>query len=303
VEDPVPTTPPTTPGKSDRRRYGAILIGAIAVTACLELWITKGAPTVLVVGFLAIACAVETASMLRAARCEPFARVCIPIAVAIVLAHSIAHLQQSFAPNSARTVLRDFSTPELGLAGFALFCCACVLRGKTEDAAQTLGGGALVLWVPVSILSLVDVRYAGGSPEPANLQLLLFLVSVSKIGDIAAYFVGSAAGKHKLIPSVSPGKSWEGAAASLFASVGLAAILGMVRFSGGLTPDLAVVAGCLINVTSQFGDLVESLLKRSAGFKDSGHWIPQFGGAFDLVDSLLLSGPVFYGFLRIAPHG
>jgi phosphatidate cytidylyltransferase len=74
----------------------------------------------------------------------------------------------------------------------------------------------------------------------------------------------------------------------------------VVGFAGDLDVRKAVLGGIVINVASQFGDLTESLLKRAAGVKDSGHWIPQFGGVFDLVDSLFLAAPMFYGFLRVS---
>jgi phosphatidate cytidylyltransferase len=292
--------PGGAPATSARYRYGALLIGGIAGTACLELWLTKGAPTVLVIGFLAIACAVETAGMLRAARCDPYAKASVPLAIAVVLVHTISHLEQSFSPSSPLAFARGLRTADLGLAGFLMFCIVCVLRRKTDDAAQVLGGGAIVLLVPTCILYVVDIRYYGGAPEPAGLALVLFLVSISKLGDIAAYVVGSAVGRHKLIPAVSPKKTWEGAIASLLASVGLAAVLATVHLAGGLSAERAIAAGVVINISSQFGDLTESLLKRAGGLKDSGHWIPQFGGAFDLVDSLFLAAPMFYGFLRFA---
>lgn len=287
--------------RADRYRYGAGLVAAIAAAAALEAWVTPGAPSTIVIALLAFACTAEVAALLRAAGAEPFSKVSIPLALAVILLHGISHLEQSFAPGSSFARARGLRTAELGLLAYLLFCAACVLRQRTDDAGKVLGAGAIVLAVPTSLLHMTDLRFWGGGPYGTGLGLLLFLVSVSKIGDIAAYIVGSAVGRRKLIPAVSPGKTWEGAFASLVASVGLAAVLGLFGVAGSLTLERTVVAGFVINLASQFGDLTESLLKRSAGAKDSGRWLPQFGGAFDLVDSLFLAAPMFYGFLRLSP--
>jgi phosphatidate cytidylyltransferase len=285
--------------RKDRYIYGAVLIAAVGLAVLLEYQLTPGAPSTLVVGVLAVACAYETAGLLRSAGMEPLSKVTIPIAVALVLVHTVSHLQQSFDSAVALPLARNFGTAELCLFAFGIYCCACVLRGVTADAAQVLGAGAIIFLVTGSLLYIVDIRFLGGRPFPSGLGLVIFLVSVSKIGDIAAYIVGSAVGRHKMIPSVSPGKTWAGAAASFLAACGLAAILGVIGFAGSLTAERAIIGGIVVNVASQFGDLTESLLKRAAGAKDSGHLIPQFGGFFDLVDSLFLAAPMFYGFLRV----
>jgi len=114
-------------------------------------------------------------------------------------------------------------------------------------------------------------------------------------------------GKKKLIPHVSPGKTIEGALGSLLASVGLAVWLrGMalpaqsadiVQPPVGMDLGLAALAGVLLNATTQIGDLVESLLKRRCGVKDSSTLLPAHGGVLDLVDSLLFSFSAWFLFL------
>lgn len=283
----------------DRYRYGILLVAAVGGTALLEMKIVPGAPTTIVVGAIAVTCAVELSRMLRAAGMDPFARSSLSLAIGMVITYAVGRLEQSFHSEAAVSVVRAFGPSELFLAAFVFHCIGCVLRRTAEGAASALAGGALVLVVPAALLAIVEIRYFGGAPGGAGLELVLFLVAVSKIGDIAAYIVGTAIGRHKLIPAVSPGKTWEGTIASLLAACGLAAILGSLGLVGRLPAERAVLAGVAINVASQFGDLTESLLKRSAGVKDSGSWIPQFGGAFDLVDSLFLAAPVFYGFLHV----
>lgn len=286
----------------DRYQYGLLLIAALAGVGYLEFQLLPGVLTVLIVSFLAIACAAETASMLKLSGTDPFSKASMSFVVLLVAAHALPRLQLGFGSADSLGALFRFKTAELAAAAFVFFCAAAVLRQKIEGAAQTIAGGLLVITVAACLLAMVDIRFLNGDPSPGGMQLLLFLVAVSKAGDIAAYLIGSTVGKHKLIPAVSPGKTWEGAIASLVASVGVAGVFGVLRFCGSLTIEQCIFGGITINIASQFGDLAESLLKRSAGVKDSGKWLPQFGGAFDLADSLFLAAPAFYGFLRVAAY-
>jgi phosphatidate cytidylyltransferase len=147
---------------------------------------------------------------------------------------------------------------------------------------------------------------------------LLTLMLVVWCGDIAAYYVGRAIGKHKLAPRVSPGKSWEGAIASALAAmlvsylvfyflrpistalrnIGLLSPLGYTYYSPLRTRSMIVplwlilLFGLLTNIAAQLGDLVESALKRGAGVKDSGTLLPGHGGVLDRIDALLYALPV-----------
>ncbi|MFN0207419.1 MAG: phosphatidate cytidylyltransferase [Planctomycetota bacterium] len=286
----------------DRYKYGLLLIAALAGVGYLEFQLLPGVLTILIVTFFAIACAAETASMLKKSGVDPFEKASISLVVLFVAAYAFPKLQLGFGSTDSLGTLSRFRTAELAAGAFVFFCAAAVLRQKTEGAAQTLAGGLLVITVAACLLAMVDIRFLNGDPSPAGMQLLLFLVAVSKAGDIAGYLIGSTAGKNKLIPAVSPGKTWEGAIASLIAAVGVAGVFGVLGFCGPLSIEQCIFGGVTINIASQFGDLAESLFKRSAGVKDSGNWLPQFGGAFDLVDSLFLAAPAFYGFLRVAVY-
>jgi len=157
--------------------------------------------------------------------------------------------------------------------------------------------------------------------------VILFLMLLVWCGDIAAYYVGRAIGKHKLAPRISPGKTWEGAIASVVAAV----IVGLLLFhyinpiadacrgvhllvdsasissrvlgeslAFSIAPIWFVVGlAVCVNVAAQLGDLVESALKRGAGMKDSGTLLPGHGGVLDRIDALLFALPVgllFYAF-------
>lgn len=116
------------------------------------------------------------------------------------------------------------------------------------------------------------------------------------ICDSAAFHVGSAIGRHKLFPRVSPNKSWEGAIAGFISAVA-AAIAAKYLVLEYLTPGAAVIIGAIVGVFGQTGDLIESLFKRDAGTKDSSRLIPGHGGALDRFDSLLLVAPLVYLYL------
>jgi phosphatidate cytidylyltransferase len=125
---------------------------------------------------------------------------------------------------------------------------------------------------------------------------LLDALVLNWIGDIGAYYVGRAVGRHKLAPIVSPGKSWEGSAASLAASL----IFGFffLRWAiPAVPPGVALGFTAGANVAGQFGDLCESALKRGAGVKDSGTLLPGHGGWLDRVDSTLFTLPVVYWYV------
>lgn len=119
----------------------------------------------------------------------------------------------------------------------------------------------------------------------------LYVVLVCKGGDIGGYCTGRLLGRTKLIPHVSPGKTVEGALGSLGASVLLAVVLREPLLAGRVELSLAAAlgVGALLNFTTQTGDLIESLLKRRCGAKDSSRLLPAHGGVLDLIDSLLFS--------------
>jgi phosphatidate cytidylyltransferase len=127
---------------------------------------------------------------------------------------------------------------------------------------------------------------------------LMYALLVSWTGDIGAYYIGKAFGKHRLADRVSPKKSWEGAAASVATSVLLAGAY-LVHFVGvGIAEAVLITA--VANAAGQLGDLAESAMKRGAGVKDSGALLPGHGGYLDRVDSALFVMPVIAVWLAVA---
>ncbi|SDU24146.1 phosphatidate cytidylyltransferase [Verrucomicrobium sp. GAS474] len=130
--------------------------------------------------------------------------------------------------------------------------------------------------------------------------ILFYLLAVTKFCDAGAFVAGSLAGKHKMIPRISPGKTWEGFAGGVALSVVISVLL-IHYFPKGL-PDFGlwdgVCLGTLLALASVVGDLAESVVKRDAQIKDSGRFIPGIGGALDLIDSILFTAPVFYFYVQ-----
>jgi phosphatidate cytidylyltransferase len=129
--------------------------------------------------------------------------------------------------------------------------------------------------------------------------MLLVIVAIVKAADVGAYATGHAIGKHKLIPWLSPGKTIEGFIGGLVFSAVVAALI-LPQLST-FTPVKAIFAGLVLGAVGQLGDLLESLLKRDAGVKDSGK-LPGFGGLLDLLDSPLLAAPAAYWLLKLIPN-
>lgn len=161
--------------------------------------------------------------------------------------------------------------------------------------------------LPMGMLVQLRQQWAGAF-------YLLYLLLVVWSGDIFAYFVGKSMGRHLMAPRVSPKKTWEGAAASVVASVVVGWLLfhyasplssallraGLIQRRDGLfgleQPAMApvIVLSVVLNIAAQLGDLVESLIKRGAGVKDSGAILPGHGGMLDRVDALLFAAPVLW---------
>ncbi|GAA4503068.1 hypothetical protein GCM10023172_27340 [Hymenobacter ginsengisoli] len=145
--------------------------------------------------------------------------------------------------------------------------------------------GLLYVSLPMAMLSVI--AYGSGHFEPGRVFCLIFFVWAA---DTGAYFAGKNFGKHKLAPSISPGKTWEGWA-------GGAALTLLVGWAAGyFLPDIPLshrlVAAGVVAVFGPLGDLAESMLKRSAGVKDSGTFLPGHGGLLDRFDAFLLVLPV-----------
>ncbi len=167
---------------------------------------------------------------------------------------------------------------------------AHVLAGREFKGAllDTAVVGFGVLYVAWLLGHLILTRQLADGPF-----LIFFLFLTTWANDTAAYYVGTFWGRHQMAPVISPRKTWEGAVGGVLGSVAAAfACRAWFLESFGATETL--VFGLAIGLAAPLGDLAESVLKRSAGVKDSGHLIPGHGGVLDRVDSLIFTAPVFY---------
>jgi phosphatidate cytidylyltransferase len=161
--------------------------------------------------------------------------------------------------------------------------------------AVTVFGVLYVPWLFSFVFNLL--YFTGDYREGAH--LLLYLVVVTKFTDAGAYLTGRFFGRHKMAPLVSPKKTWEGFAGGVLAAV--LSSVALVHYLGGavslIPPAWAIPLGIVLAMASVVGDLAESMVKRDTDVKDSGGFIPGIGGALDLIDSVLFTGPMLYLFL------
>jgi phosphatidate cytidylyltransferase len=157
-------------------------------------------------------------------------------------------------------------------------------RTPLEEAIPALG--ILAFGIPYFAVPIASLHQL----KRLDPWLVFLLMAIVWLGDTAAYYVGSRIGRHKMAPVISPKKSWEGATAGFVTSVLAAAVWSWFRL-GRLDPALLGIAA-LTAVAAQVGDLVESMIKRGAGVKDSGHVLPGHGGVLDRMDAMLFAAPV-----------
>lgn len=234
-------------------------------------------------------------------------------AVAVLAAWEYISLAQKCAVRPPRVALLvallalfavSFEWPEHTPAFFGILCLALLVYCTfLRPVVQVMGDAAAsifcLLYTGFTLLALPTLHEQSNGPS-----LVTYLFCVVWAGDVAAYYIGRAWGRHKLAPQLSPGKTWEGAVASVLGSmlvaaglVGLATLLqqhdiALLSYPEDLTYWLVLAA--IVNVAAQVGDLAESALKRSAGVKDSGSLLPGHGGVLDRIDALLLAAPALW---------
>jgi phosphatidate cytidylyltransferase len=200
---------------------------------------------------------------------------------------------------------RAHRTEEWHVAGLLTVLLVAMLlaelrRGASKQTlvniSSTLLGVLYIGWLGAHVVALRELPWSLGLDYAQGMSFALLPFFLAWTCDTAAYVVGRAWGRHRLAPGISPGKSVEGAAAGLLASIA-AGMLARVWFAPYLSWSAALALGALVGVFAQLGDLVESLLKRDAETKESSSLIPGHGGVLDRFDSLLFVAPLVYYFL------
>lgn len=241
------------------------------------------------VAVLACMAAAELAAILRDKGILASRRICTFAAVLGVCVSAFVPADMDAVDAVALAAMSAMAVLAVSIVFFA--------RYKTVEGVVAATGGALLAYVYLGLMfgCLVAIR------REHSVWAVLWVIMVTKACDIGAYFTGTAIGRHKLIPWLSPGKTWEGLAGgvtlSCIAGAAGSGLLGVSWTHAGVVLAVAAAAGVL-GLIGQGGDLLESVLKRDAGVKDSGRSIPGFGGILDVIDSPLLVGPFAYWGLR-----
>lgn len=255
------------------------------------------------IGVLAMIATIEYFQMLRAASVKCFPR-CGILLAAIYSGGMYWHF------------LRGGTSVSLDVDALAVFIAVAVpFALQLRDPIRGIEG---LLAVAANLLGFVYIAFLfnftarvtfiapGASALPglvanSGAVLLLWLLAVTKFTDMGAYIVGSMIGRHKMIPHVSPGKTWEGfGGALLFAQLAACGLYALCPVELAFLKGWGhvVFLGALLAVLAVIGDLAESVLKRSINAKDSGKMLPGIGGSLDLIDSLCFTAPALYFYLK-----
>jgi phosphatidate cytidylyltransferase len=218
---------------------------------------------------------------------------------ALLMAGTFAHFQGWLGIANQPARVNDFETSLLIL--FVLGLCVKQFTSHSNTSglvaiSTTLFGLMYVPWLLNFIQKINFFPTLAGNGK----FYVLYFILVTKFSDMGAYAIGSLIGRHKMIPRISPGKTWEGFGGAIVVSAG--ASVAFAHFAGarllGMNTMHAVILGVILSATAVVGDLIESLFKREAGVKDSGSFFPGIGGILDLLDSLLFNAPIMYLYLR-----
>jgi len=182
--------------------------------------------------------------------------------------------------------------------GLAVIAMSMILTGVTDGYISRIG---TVYWgLMMTVFSISHLAYLYVLPEPGGpvtgAGLVLYAVLLTQFNDVSQYIWGKRFGRRKIIPSVSPGKTWAGFLGGMGTTVVLAALLG--PWLTPLSVPLAALSGLLVSVAGFFGDLNMSCVKRDLCIKDTGAMLPGHGGILDRVDSLTLAAPLLCHFIR-----
>lgn len=301
--------------------YGSAMSAAVLIVIWLEYFIARpvpddsttaichclleGLPTLVVICALLVVGFFELNAMARSAGTQ----LLIPAGiVGTLLIAALPKIYLPYAMISMITCKPEFWESLVMMFGNKLLIVALMVVGVFLNQMLTRRVEGALSRIAATFLAILYLGVGGAMVLSLRMNyglgvLLVFLAAV-KLTDVGAYFVGSLLGRHKLMPWLSPGKSWEG----LLGGLVMAGLTGAAACWASDTfwwmhfplPWYGTVAFCLIlGVVGQFGDLCESLLKRSAGVKDAGNLVPQFGGVLDIIDSPLIAAPLAHVLLIV----
>lgn len=285
----------------------AILIPSLVMVFWLDAQTGGFAPILLAFCLLlAVRSAWELVDLLRARSFHPNYLLTAGLSCGVVLAGWMPHAM--FVKNISTVPWEPWEWIALAFifSVLALFLAGAIRYREPGKSMETLGAELIVVsYVGLLLAATAQLRFLHLST--AGYVALGSLIIAAKCGDIGAYTLGRLFGKRKMVPLLSPSKTWMGAlGAVLGAAFGslawfwLAAPMFGARMSA-VRPVWSILFGAVIGVVGLIGDLCESLIKRDVGRKDSAALMPGFGGLLDLLDSVLYAGPVAYLLWRTLP--
>lgn len=174
-----------------------------------------------------------------------------------------------------------------------------ILIGETKDYLRAMGSvhwGVMTMVFSISHIGFMLVLPAEGNPGTGGAGLVLYLVVLTQLNDVAQYLWGKTLGRRRIVPKVSPKKTWGGFLGGVGTTVLLAWVI--APYLTPLAPGQALIAGTIIGIAGFVGDVTISALKRDLGIKDSGSLLPGHGGILDRIDSLTYTAPLFFHFVR-----
>lgn len=253
------------------------------------------------------ATALEVVGLLDRTSARPSGNTVFGGVLALIVANWAPHIA-NHALNDPRIATPDFTRPIDSLAWPFWVFSAVVMFAFIAQSAQFSRPGRTMATIAGTVLAVAYVGLLGSfiiqlrwMPGPhQGLMALLTLFATAKGADTGAYTFGRIAGRHKLWPRLSPNKTIEGAFGGMVFGVGAAILvtaLGRLFFDvPTLSWPAAIGYGLTVGAAAQLGDLMESMIKRDCEMKDASTTLPGFGGVLDVMDSLLFSGPVAYGY-------
>jgi len=258
----------------------------------------------------------------------------VTAAIALLAIHELLKLSEAYRIHPQRwptyifcglffaIIATPSATPLLSTSGFAFIALSAAILAPFLFLSIGMRRAELASAFPAAMVSSFAFAYIA-LPLACLVQLreqwqgsfyLLYLLLLVWAGDVFAYFIGKPFGRHRMSPRVSPNKTWEGAVASVLASVAVGLLMfhyslplstallhaHLIDLRDGIfnnqQPSLIpiIALSVILNSAAQLGDLVESLIKRGANVKDSGAILPGHGGMFDRIDALLFAAPVLW---------
>lgn len=266
-----------------------VVVALILAPIVLALTWLSGWPFLVMVCIFSTFVAIEAARVLRKAGMKAEIFALIPANLAIQLAVYFKYW---------------IVIPLVFFAFVVILFAIEIFKGNASGASSRLGANLLALFISSLLSFMTLIEFLGqvpGEKAPGWRFLFILFVGVWSF-DIFSYYGGKLAGKHKLAPKISPGKTWEGLIVGFVLGVTLFVVAGLYLIPYEVIPSLGLVkliaGGFIVVGASLLGDLSESVLKRDANMKDSGKILIGHGGVLDRLDSLLFAAPALFFFLE-----